>query len=109
MLVLTDTQKATVTLEPKNSKGNPAPVDGVPQWSSSNPAVATVEPSTDGMTAVVKAVTVGSTQISAVVDADLDPGTGSENVREITGTLDVDVKASEAVTMGLTAGTPEEQ
>lgn len=105
MLVLTDTQKATCTIDPRNAKGNPAPVDGVPQWSTSNPAVATVIPAVDGLSADVVAVSVGTTQISVIADADLDVG----EIREITGTLDVTVKASEAVTMGITAGTPVEQ
>lgn len=103
-MILTDTQKVTCTIDPRNIKGNPAPVDGVPQWSSSNPAVATVTPSDDGLSATVTAVGVGVTQISCVADADLDAG----ETREITGVLDVDVRPSEAVTLGIVAGTPEE-
>ncbi len=105
MLVLTATQKSTCTIDPRDSKGNPAPVDGVPEWSSSNPSVATVVPSADGLTCDVVAAGVGETQISVVADADMDDG----ETREITGTLDVEVKAAEAVTMGIAAGTPEEQ
>jgi len=104
MLILTDTQKCSLAVEPRNSKGNLAPVDGVPQWSSSNPAVADVQPSADGLTAVVVAGATGSTQISATVDADL--GTG---VRSINAVLDVTVAASEAVTLGISAGVPEAQ
>lgn len=104
-MILTDTQKVSCTLDPRNAKGNPAPLDGTPQWASSNPAVATVEPAADGLSAVVTAVAPGTTQISVTADADLDEG----ETREISGTLDIDVKAGEAVTLGITAGTPEEQ
>lgn len=104
-LILTDTQKATCTIQPLNSKGNPAPVDGVPEWSSSNPAVASVTPSADGLSAVVTALGIGTSQVSCTADADMDEG----ETRAITGTLDVDVRASEAVTLGINAGTPEEQ
>jgi uncharacterized protein YjdB len=104
-MILTDTQQVTCSLDPRNSKGNPATLDGVPVWSTSDEAIATVEAAADGLTALVKAVTVGTAQISVVADADLDVG----EQREITGLLDIEVKAGEAVTLGITAGTPEEQ
>ena len=104
-LIMTDTQKVTCTIQPLNSKGNPAPVDGVPQWASTNPSIATVTPAADGLSAEVVAVGLGTTQINCVADADMDEG----EVRELTAVLDVEIKASEAVTMGIAAGTPEEQ
>jgi hypothetical protein len=104
-MILTDTQKVSCTIDPRNSKGNPAPVDGVPEWASSNAAVATVTPAADGLSAVVVAVGIGLAQISVTADADLDVG----ETRNISGTLDIDVRASEAVTLGITPGTPEEQ
>ncbi len=105
MLVLTDTQKCTLTITPKNAKGNPAPVDGIPEWSSSNPAVVSITPAANGLSAVVKATATGTSQISVTVDADLDAG----ETRNLTGTLDVEVRPSEAVMVGITTGTPEEQ
>lgn len=104
MQTLTDTQQVTLSLDIRNKKGNPADVDGAPQWSSSNPAVATVEPSADGKSALVKAQTPGDTTIAAVADADLGSG-----VVEITGIEQVQVKAGQAVTVGFVAGVPEEQ
>ena len=101
-VILTDIQKVSCSLDPRNSKGNPAPLDGVPVWASSNEAVATVTAAADGLTADVTATGVGTAQISVVADADLDVG----ELREITGLLDVEVKASEAVTLGIVAGTP---
>jgi len=104
MLILTDTQKCNLAIDPRNAKGQPAPVDGIPQWSSSNPGVCDIQPAADGLSAYVFAVGTGASQISVTADADLGAG-----VRNLTGTLDVEVRAGEAVTMGIAAGTPEEQ
>lgn len=104
-MILTDTQQVVCTIDPRNAKGNPAPVDGVPEWATSNPSVATVHPTADGMACTVRSVGVGTCQISVTADADLDVG----EVRNITGTLDIDVRPSEAVTMGITTGIPQEQ
>jgi hypothetical protein len=104
MTILTDTQRVTGTIKPINSQGNAAEIDGVPQWSTSNPTVATVTPSEDGKTCVVTAVGLGTTQIGVVCDADMD-----DEIREITTLDDVEVKASEAVSVGIEWGTPEEQ
>ncbi len=104
--ILTATQKLVgCAIDPRDSKGNPAPVDGVPQWATSDPAVVTVTPSADGLSADVVAVGLGTAQVSVVADADLDAG----ETRELTGTLDVQVKAAEAVTLGITTPTPVEQ
>lgn len=105
MLLLTDTQKCTLTIEPVTDKGRPAKVDGVPEWSTSNPSVASIEPAADGMSAVVIARGAGDTQISVTADADLDEG----ETREISAVLDVQVKSGEAVSVGIVAGVPEEQ
>lgn len=104
MTILTDTQQVTGTIRPRNAQGNPAPIDGVPQWSTSNPSVATVTPSADGLTCVVRAAGIGTTQVAVVCDADL-----GEGVRELTTLDDIEVKASEAVTIGIEWGTPENQ
>jgi hypothetical protein len=104
MLLLTDTQKVTLSIDPRNAKGNPAPVDGVPEWAVSNPGVGTITPSADGLSATFVATTGGDTQVSVTADADLGDG-----VRSLSATLDISVKPGEAVTLGITAGTPEEQ
>lgn len=104
MQILTDTQQVSAVCKPKTASGAAARVDGIPQWSTSNPSVATVTPSDDGLTCVVKAAGIGTTQIGVVADADL-----GEGVREITTVDDVEVKASEAVTIGIEWGVPEEQ
>jgi hypothetical protein len=104
-MILTDTQKVTCTINPLNSKGKPAPVDGVPLWESSDPQVALVVRGEDGKTAIVYAIAEGTAQISVTADADMDVN----EVRNIAGVLDIEVRPSEAVTMGIQTGAPEEQ
>lgn len=91
----------TVSVEPQDSAGNPAPVDGVPAWSASGDLV-TVTPATDGMSAVVRpnaAGAVGSVQVSVTADADL-----GEGIETITGVLDVDVVGGKAVSLATSVG-----
>jgi len=103
-IILTDEQKVTLSVAFKTAAGNPAVVDGVPVWASSDPAIVSLEVAADGMSAVATTVgPLGTVQVSVVADADLDEG----ETREVTGTLDIEVKASEAVTVGIAAGTPE--
>jgi len=104
-VVLSDTQKVTLRIEPRNKKGNLATLDGVPQWSSGDPNVVSVKPSVDGLSCVVLAGQAGSTQVSVTADADLDAG----EARQLTGTIDFQVMPGEAITMGIVAGAPEEQ
>ena len=102
-LVLTDEQQVALAIEPKTAAGNPARVDGVPTWQSSDPAIVDLVVAADGLSAVAKTVgPLGNVQVSVTADADL-----GEGVRAITGTLDIEVKAAEAVTLGISAGTPE--
>lgn len=101
MLTLTIEQKATVTVKPLTAKGNPAPVDGAPGWSISDPAIASLVVAPDGMSADVIAATAGAATITVAADADLTSG-----VRQITGVLDVTVVAAEAATLVLEAGVP---
>jgi hypothetical protein len=102
-----ETQQVTLTANPLNAKGNPAPVDGVPEWQIDNPALGTITPAADGMTALFKASGGPGTVIAKVI-ADADMGAG---VRSIEGTIEIIISAVvlEAVSIGITAGTPEEQ
>lgn len=102
MLILTDAQKVTLSVGFTNPIGNPAPVDGVPVWTVSDPNIIDLQVSDDGLTA--EAITkgpLGPCQVTVTADADMGEGN-----RSITGTLDIEVRASEAVTVGITAGTP---
>jgi hypothetical protein len=86
--------------------GNPAVVDGVVTWASSNEEIASVDvDQTDTSNAVVVAAgTIGLAQISATADADL-----GEGVRELITLMDVEVVAGEAVAGTITpVGAPED-
>lgn len=101
-LTLTDIQKVSLSIAPVSAAGNPAPVENV-VWTSSNPEVLEVVASEDGLTAVASTVgPLGTAQVTVVADADL-----GEGVVPLTGILDVVVVGSQAVSLGVVAGTPE--
>lgn len=104
MAILLATQEVDLAIQPKDKKGNPAQIDGVPAWLSSNPDVVTLVPAQDGLSCLAKAGTIGTAQVSVTADADL--GTG---VKQITGMLEINVAAGEAVSVGVIVGTPREQ
>jgi hypothetical protein len=79
-------------------------VDGVPAWSSSDPAKVEVAPSDDGLSCVAKALNNGTVQINVSADADLGDG-----VRALIGTLDLEIVSGEAETLGIVVGAPREQ
>lgn len=102
-LILTDIQKVSLSISPKSAAGNPAAVDGVPVWQVSDENVLSLQTAEDGMSAVVSTTgQLGTAQVSVSADADL-----GEGVQTITGVLDVEVKASAAVTLDISAGVPE--
>lgn len=104
-LILKDTQKFSAAVKYVDGKGNPAKVEGTPQWSVSDVNLLGVTPSDDGMSAEVVATgPLGSCQVSVTADADLGEGT-----KPIIGTLDVDIVAGEAVSAVIEAGAPAEQ
>lgn len=100
-LSLTDIQHAPLAISAVDAAGNPATLPaGAVTWTSSDPAIAAVTPSADGMSADVAAVgPLGNAQVavSVVVDPAQPP---------LTGTLDVTVTASAAATIQITAGAP---
>ena len=101
---LSSIEKVSLLIQPVNAKGNPAPIDGVPVWTISDPTVATLIVADDGLTASLVAINPGSVQITVQADADLGPGT-----KLITGTLDVTVTAAEAVAINIIPGVAELQ
>lgn len=102
-LVLTDEQRVSLAVAFVTAAGNPARVDGVPVWASSDETILIVEPSADGLSAVATTVgPLGTAQVSVHADADL-----GEGVREVVGVLDIEVQAAEAVSASIAAGTPE--
>lgn len=104
-LKLTSTQQVTLSLAIEDKRGNPAQIDGKPNWSTSDSTKLSIEPSEDGKTCLVKAVgPVGAAQVSVEADADL-----GEGVVPINATGDFEVIAGQASAVKLSAGTPEEQ
>jgi hypothetical protein len=105
MLVLTDSQFVTLNVTPVTKAGNPATIDGAPKWSVSDESVLALEVSEDGLSCKAVATgKLGDAQINVVADADM-----GEGVVEITGVLEVSVKAGAAASVAITAGTPEEK
>jgi hypothetical protein len=103
-MTLTDTQKVTFTITPKDKKGQPAKIDGVPAWTNSNEAVGTLTAAADGLSAEFVALIVGDTTIGVSADADLGPG-----VTSLAGSADITVTPGAASTVELVAGAPSEQ
>lgn len=73
----TDQFLPNVILSITNSRGDPAAVDGVPVWASSDETVLSVTPADDGMSAVVSTVAPGTARITVQADADLGSGVSS--------------------------------
>lgn len=90
----------TISVVINDKKGNPASVDGMPQWSSSDDALVSLTPSEDGMSATVVSLgATGTVQISVSADADM-----GEGVRTMTGSALIDVMAGEAFAFALMLG-----
>jgi hypothetical protein len=103
-MILTATQQTIATLVIEDSRGNPARVDGVPQWASSDPNIVSVTPDANGMSAVVASVGTGTAQISVTADADLGAG-----VLPLVGVADIEVVSGQATVVRLALAPPTEQ
>jgi hypothetical protein len=96
-----------VTLTPKfvSKKGNPAKVDGVPEWLVDNPALLSLTPSADGLSCEVSAVgPLGTAIVTMKADADMGAG-----VTPVIGTLEIEVTGGAAATVALEPGPVSEQ
>lgn len=103
MLLITDAQKVTLAIQPIDSHGHPARIDGLPEWGMSDTSLGMLDVSADGLSAVfTSGDALGLVQINVSADADLGGG-----VRTISGSIDIQVEAGEAVSLGITAGVPE--
>lgn len=102
---LTTTQQVTLSVAFTDKKGNPAQVDGTPQWFVDNPAVLALTPAADGMSCLVAAINpLGIAKVSVQADADLGAG-----VVDVVGVLDCEVTAGMASVVVITPGVVEEQ
>lgn len=105
MLEIRDDQKCLLSIQPVDKKGNPAAVDGIPEWFTSNTDLLAIDPAADGLSATVSAIgPLGSGVISVKADADL-----GEGVTPLAGALEVLVVGGSAVTIAISPGTPEDQ
>lgn len=104
-LQITDSQQFDVTPQFVDKKGNPAKVDGVPEWSTDNTELLALTPAADGMSCTVAAVgPLGAAKVSLKADADLGAG-----IVDIFGVLDVEVTGGQATSVVLTPGAVTEQ
>ena len=103
---LTDTQEVRAAISPLDPAKNPAQIDGVATWESSDPKVLTVTPvDKTGLVVTISTVgNLGSATVSVTADADLGDG-----VRSITETMDFEVSAGEASSLNPSIGTPTER
>lgn len=100
-LALLDNQHCPLAIQAVDAAGQPTTLPaGAVTWTSSNPSVATVTPSADGMSADVAATGTALGTAQVAVSADL----GGGNV--LTGTLDVTVGAGAAASIQIVPGTP---
>lgn len=104
METLRDDQKELLTIAVTDKKGNPAALDGVPVWASSDETIAAVEPAEDGMSATVNAVRPGSCKVTVTGDADL-----GEGVAPLVGIIDISVTPGSAVQIEITGSAPVDQ
>jgi hypothetical protein len=101
-LSCTNEEKIRATLHPLTHAGQPATVDGPPQWAvTSGDATLEVEP--DGMAAwlISHDTMLGDTVFQITADADLGAG-----VVSISDTILLHVTGALATSLGLTAETP---
>lgn len=96
---LRDNQQVQLSVEALDSEGNAA--DASASWSSSDEVVASVD-SSGLVTASPGAAGLGATTITATVTDNSDGDTHE-------GTFEVEVVGSDAVTVNVTAGAPEDK
>src|ERR1044072_5307984 len=102
----TDQWYPNVTLSITNQAGNPASVDGVPSWASSDETILTVSAAADGMSAEVRTVAPGQARISVQADADL--GSGTQTITGVSEDINVTLGPSNmASVITLSLGTPQ--
>lgn len=102
---MSDSQQADVTIDARDKKNNPAPLDGVPEWSTDNTDLLLLAPAADGKTCTIKALgPLGTGKVTVKADADL--GSGST---EVIGVLDVEITGGQATVINVVPGTPTEQ
>ena len=95
-VLLTDTQKVTLSVQAVDSKGFATTLSGVPTWSVSDPAIGGLVAAANGLSAVFTSIAPGVCLVTAALGA-------------LTGTLDIQVEPGAAVSLSITAGAPVAQ
>lgn len=91
--------KVKISIDPKDSYGNAARVEGQPMWALNDPSLGSLDVSVSGTQVVFSSIgKVGQAIIDVAADADL-----SEGVRNIGGSVTLDIEAGEAVDLGVFA------
>lgn len=98
--ILLDNQEVDVVVSAQSAALNPAPLDGAPQFSVTDPEILAL--TVDGNKATITATgKLGVAQLHVTADADL-----GEGVKTLEGVLDFEVKAGEAVSLSISPGAP---
>lgn len=101
-LTLTDVQQVVLGVSPTSAAGNAAPIEN-PSWSVSDDTLLSLSVSDDGLTATAASTgKLGSCQV--IFNCDGKIGDGESPLMAV---LDVNIVASEAVNITISAGTPE--
>lgn len=103
-LTLTDIQLVNLGVSPKSAAGNPALIES-PVWSSSDESIVTVAVDPSGLNAVATTTgKIGSAQVKFECDAQIGDG-----IKPLFAVLDIDVVPSDAINIGIVAGSPEDK
>ncbi len=97
---MTDVQQSVAHIAAVDAEGNPATLDSVPAWVSSDPSIVIVAAAPDGMSAVVSSPTPGPLG-SAVVTV-----TAKIGGIDVSATLAVDIIASTATAINIATDAP---
>ena len=104
MTTMSSTQQNTLSIAPVDRKGRPAPVENI-VWATSNSEVLTVEASSDGLSATVKAVgPLGSATVSVTCDGHIGEGDVT-----LAGSEEYTITAADAIALAVAAGEITEQ
>jgi len=92
-------QQVVLSLDPKDSYGNPAGLDGAPVWNLVGEGLGSLAVAQDGLTTVfTSSGLIGSATVEVAADVDLSNG-----VRNLGGSVVIDIEAGEAVDLGVRA------
>lgn len=101
LITITNEEKVEVVLAPTTAAGNPANLDGTPEWTVTD-GDATLEVAADGLSAfLVSGNPNTNSKISVTADADL-----GEGIVSIEDVVDLAVVAASASALGIVVGTP---